>query len=100
MQGTHHLQYNLEHQSVELSRPKLREKKYERFTCSYDVVWVRVIAELAREEAHSVLLLHQLVRVENLKRVVALGPTTIQKRVNLRNQIDLIVSVSVKLSNH
>ena len=96
MQGTHHLQYNLEHQSVELSRPKLREKKYERFTCSYDVVWVRVIAELAREEAHSVLLLHQLVRVENLKCVLIDD----QKRVNLRNQIDLIVSVSVKLSNH
>ena len=96
MQGTHHLQYNLEHQSVELSRPKLKEKKYERFTCSYDVVWVRVIAELAREEAHSVLLLHQLVRVENLKCVLIDD----QKRVNLRNQIDLIVSVSVKLSNH
>ena len=96
MQGTHHLQYNLDHQSVELSRPKLKEKKYERFTCSYDVVWVRVIAELAREEAHSVLLLHQLVRVENLKCVLIDD----QKRVNLRNQIDLIVSVSVKLSNH
>ena len=96
MQGTHHLQYNLEHQSVELSRPKLKEQKYERFTCSYDVVWVRVIAELAREEAHSVLLLHQLVRVENLKCVLIDD----QKRVNLRNQIDLIVSVSVKLSNH
>lgn len=96
MQGTHHLQYNLEHQSVDLSRPKLKEKKYERFTCSYDVVWVRVIAELAREEAHSVLLLHQLVRVENLKCVLIDD----QKRVNLRNQIDLIVSVSVKLSNH
>ena len=74
----------------------MKEKKYERFTCSYDVVWVRVIAELAREEAHSVLLLHQLVRVENLKCVLIDD----QKRVNLRNQIDLIVSVSVKLSNH
>ena len=74
----------------------MKEKKKERFTCSYDVVWVRVIAELAREEAHSVLLLHQLVRVENLKCVLIDD----QKRVNLRNQIDLIVSVSVKLSNH
>ena len=49
-------------------------------TCSDDVVRVVISTELARQQTHPILLLHQLVRVQDLEGVLIND----QQRINLK----------------